>query len=177
MLSMAALLVAAVAVVIRAGPGAPTGSSEPQASASATPAAPSARNVVPSTPVPTDAATGVVPPFVDAGTAPPLPENAPKTVRFGVILVTYRGAQAAPKDARSKAEAQSKAASLLLEARSNFDEAVKKGDRGSTADAGSMPRGVLEPPIEYALFTLDKGELHEEPLDTPRGFWIVRRNE
>ena len=177
MLSMAALLVAAVAVVIRAGTGAPTGA-EPQASASATPGAPSARNTVVSAPVPADdAAVGVAPSFFDAGSAPPLPETAPKTVSFGVILVTYRGAQAAPKDARSKAEAQSKAASLLLEARSNFDEAAKKGDRGSTADAGSMPRGVLEPPLEYVLFTLNKGELHEEPLDTPRGFWIVRRNE
>jgi parvulin-like peptidyl-prolyl isomerase len=64
---------------------------------------------------------------------------------------------------------------LLPEAQTNFDEAVKKGDRGSMADVGSMPQGVLEPTLEYALFTLKKGEVSAEPLDSPRGYWIVRR--
>jgi hypothetical protein len=57
----------------------------------------------------------------------------------------------------------------------DFDEAVKKGDHGSMADAGSIPRGVLEPALEYALFTLKKGEVYGEPLDAPRGYWVIRR--
>jgi hypothetical protein len=40
-----------------------------------------------------------------------------------------------------------------------------------------MPRGVLEPGVEYVLFTLKKGEVYGEPIDTPRGYWILRRSE
>ena len=61
-------------------------------------------------------------------------------------------------------------------AKHDFAAAVSKGDRGSTADAGRIPRGVLEPPIEYVLFMLDKGAVHPTLIDTPRGYWIVRRN-
>lgn len=106
-----------------------------------------------------------------------LPKDAPKEVRFGVILVQYRGAEQAPGNALTKDAALAKANGLVAEARQSFDEAVKKGDRGSTADAGTMPRGVLEPTLEYALFTLKKGEVYGSPLDTARGFWILRRNE
>lgn len=111
----------------------------------------------------------------DGGT--PLPASAPTAVHFGVVLFTYQGVQFAPKNARTKAEALTLAQGIIAEAKKDFAEAVKKGDRGSTADAGRIPRGVLEPEVEYALFTLDKGAVHSEPLDTPRGFWVVRRNE
>ena len=107
--------------------------------------------------------------------ARPLPSDAPKSVRFGVIVLSYRGAEGAPADARSKEASLAIAKALLPEAQRNFDEAVKKGDRGSMADVGSMPQGVLEPALEYALFTLKKGEVYGEPLDSPRGYWIIRR--
>ncbi|HMR77135.1 MAG TPA: peptidylprolyl isomerase [Polyangiaceae bacterium] len=106
-----------------------------------------------------------------------LPPGAPKAVRFGVILVTYRGAQFAKGDARSKKEAQELAAQLAGEAQEDFEKAVKKGDKGSVLNAGRIPRGVLEPSIEQVLFTLEKGKVHDQPLDTPRGFWIVKRTE
>jgi parvulin-like peptidyl-prolyl isomerase len=106
-----------------------------------------------------------------------LPPGAPKSVGFGVVLVTYAGVQFAPERARTKNEAKALAAQLLETAKGDFAAAVKKGDRGSTEDAGHIPRGVLEPAIEKALFTLGKGEVHGEPLDTPRGYWIVRRNQ
>jgi hypothetical protein len=113
-----------------------------------------------------------------AGSAvPELPADAPKSVSFGVVLVTYTGAEMSPPDAPSKAAALAKAKALVAEARSSFDEAVKKGDHGSMAQAGTMPRGVLEPNIEYILFTLKKGEVYGEPLDTPRGYWVLRRNQ
>jgi hypothetical protein len=38
-----------------------------------------------------------------------------------------------------------------------------------------MHRGILEPAVEYLLFTLPKGTVYAEPIDTPRGYWIVRR--
>lgn len=106
-----------------------------------------------------------------------LPANAPTTVSFGVILFTYKGVQFAPKDARSKEEALTLAKAAVESAQKDFAEAAKKGDRGSTADAGKIPRGVLEPEIEQVLFTLPKATVHPEPVDTPRGYWVLRRIE
>jgi hypothetical protein len=109
------------------------------------------------------------------GNVPPLPASAPKQVRLGVILFRYRGAEGSPKDAPTKAEALAKAERALEEARADFEDAVKFGDVGSTMDAGRIPRGVLERALEYAVFTLEPGKLYPAPLDTPRGYWIVRR--
>jgi PPIC-type PPIASE domain len=105
-----------------------------------------------------------------------LPSGTPRTVRFGVILVQYRGAEGAPATARSKEEASGLARTLAEGARSDFKAAVAKGDPGSTDDAGRIPRGVLEPSAEFTLFTLGPGTV-SDPVDTPRGFWILRRIE
>lgn len=104
-----------------------------------------------------------------------LPADAPQSIAFGVVLVTYRGAERAPATARTKPEALEMAKRLSADAKANFDEAVKKGDPGSNGDAGSVPRGVLEPVLEYVLFTMKKGEVYSDPIDTPRGYWIVKR--
>jgi PPIC-type PPIASE domain len=103
-----------------------------------------------------------------------LPSSSPKTVRFGVILVQYRGAEFAPPNARSKQEAMALARTLAEAANTDFKAQVPQGDQGSMEDAGRIPRGVLEPAVEYALFMLPRGSV-SEPIDTPRGFWIVRR--
>jgi hypothetical protein len=111
----------------------------------------------------------------DGGKVPPLPDSAPQTVTFGVVQFTYEGAQFAGKGARTKEQARVKAASVLELAQKDFAAAVSKGDQGSRSDAGRMPRGMLEPAVEYVLFSLPKGTVHNEAIDTPRGFWIVRR--
>jgi hypothetical protein len=103
-----------------------------------------------------------------------LPPGSPKTVRFGVVLIVYRGAEGAPATARPKDEALRLARSLAEGARTDFRGAVAKGDPGSMDDAGRMPRGVLEPPVEYALFTLKPGQI-ADPVDTPRGYFVLRR--
>lgn len=108
---------------------------------------------------------------------PPLPATAPKSVGFGAILFAYKGAEAAPAGAPGKQEAYKRAQALIGLARKDFGDAVKHGDAGSTADAGHIPRGVLEPALEYILFTLPKGHVYDRPVDTPRGYWIVRRND
>lgn len=141
-------------------------SAAPQASASAASALGEDEN--------TETTTGwdILP---DGRHVPELPASAPSTVSFGVVLFTYAGAQAAPDSARSKEAAKQRAESAIEEAKRDFKAAVAKGDRGSTADAGRIPRGVLEPAVEYVLFTLEKGAVHSEPVDTPRGYWVVRR--
>jgi len=115
--------------------------------------------------------------FPDGGKVPELPNSAPQQLSFGVVQFTYQGAQFAGSDARTKELARQKAEATLELAKQDFAAAVSKGDRGSTADAGRIPRGVLEPPIEYVLFTLDKRAVYSNVIDTPRGFWIVRRND
>jgi hypothetical protein len=115
--------------------------------------------------------------FPDGGKVPELPASAPARVGFGAVVFTYRGAQGAPADAPAKEEAKKRAVEAIELASKDFSAAVAKGDRGSTTDAGRVPRGVIEPPIEYVLFTLEKGKVHPEPVDTPKGYWVVRRNE
>lgn len=115
--------------------------------------------------------------FPDGGRVPDLPSSAPQTVGFGVVQLSYQGSQFAPSDARSKEQARQKGEALLELAKHDFSAAVSKGDHGSTSDAGRIPRGVLEPPVEYVLFLLDKGAISPQLIDTPRGFWILRRNE
>jgi hypothetical protein len=119
-----------------------------------------------------------------SGEAPPaLAADAPKSVVFGVVLVTYRGAQGPPGAARIPSTVRSREAALELAkqlaelAKTDFKAAVEKGDKpGSMDNAGRLPRGVLEPAPEYVLFSLPKGGV-SEPVDTPRGFWVVQRIE
>ncbi len=146
------------------------------AAASAATAAPSAAPSPSAAPAAAPLETTEAP--LPAGSAAQeLPADAPKSVSFGVVLVAYTGAEQAPSDAPPKTSALARAKGLVEEARTNFEEAVKKGDRGSTARAGTMPRGVLEPNIEYILFTLKKGEVYGEPIDTPRGYWVLKRTD
>jgi parvulin-like peptidyl-prolyl isomerase len=63
----------------------------------------------------------------------------------------------------------------VADAKSDFSAAVAKGDRGSSANVGRIPRGMLEPAAEYVLFSLSKGDVAAAPVDTPRGYWVVRR--
>jgi hypothetical protein len=115
--------------------------------------------------------------FPDGGKVPELPDSAPAEVSFGVVQFAYQGAQFSASDSRSKEQAKQKAEATLELAKHDFAAAVSKGDRGSTSDAGRLPRGVLEPPIEYVLFMLDKGTVNPTIVDTPRGYWILRRND
>lgn len=111
----------------------------------------------------------------DGRKAPPLGDAAPQSVVFGVVVVTYAGAEFAPVGARTKDQARDKARAVIEEAKRDFSAAVSHGDHGSTANAGRVPRGVLETAAEYVLFTLGKGEVAPEPVDTPRGYWVLRR--
>ncbi len=112
----------------------------------------------------------------DGTPVPFLAPNAPRNVRFGVVLVTYAGAEDAPRSARPKADARLLAQQLAAQAKTDFHAAVRRGDEGSADDVGSMKRGVLEPAPEFVLFSLNAGDA-SDPIDTPRGFWIVKRIE
>jgi PPIC-type PPIASE domain len=112
----------------------------------------------------------------DLGDAGPstLPSGAPRNVHLGVVLVSYAGAQGAPATARAKTDAHELASRLAADAKTDFHGAVQRGDNGSSDDIGRVPRGVLEAPIELAVFTLAAGAV-SDVIETPRGFWIVKR--
>ena len=162
----------------------PTAATKPRAApSSSASAAPSSSAAVPA--LGADAAAGAADgtvtegfeTFPDGGKVPELPASAPARVGFGAAIFTYQGSQGAARDARSKEDARKRAAETIELAQKDFAAAVAKGDHGSTTDAGRVPRGVLEPPLEYYLFSLEKGKVHPEPIDTPRGYWVLRRNE
>lgn len=97
-------------------------------------------------------------------------------MRFGVVLVKYRGAELAGDIDRPRADALAIAKAVAELAKKDFREAVKHGDPGSTVDAGRIARGILEPALESELFLLPAGGV-TGPLDTPRGFWVAKRLE
>ena len=127
----------------------------------------------PDAPFPTSDA-GVT--LLNGSVAPPLAGDAPKSVVFGVILFQYKGAQGAPANARSRDAALELAKQVAVDAKQDFKAALAKGDKGSTENVGRMPRGMIEPAPEFVLFSLAKDGV-SDPVDTPRGFWIVHRIE
>ena len=177
------LFVAAVAGIVMASRQPAVEASVASASASASAPLPpaSAENPVRTDPVaPMDAGvdsanSSAFHVLADGGPVPALSDDAPKRVQLGVVLFQYAGAQGAPTNSRTKDDARSKARETIELAKKDFDEAVKLGDPGSLSNAGDLPRNVLEPVIEYTVFRMEPGEVHPEPLDTPRGYWIVRR--
>jgi parvulin-like peptidyl-prolyl isomerase len=111
---------------------------------------------------------------------PPLPLNAPRQLRFGVVLVTYAGAQPSTNGVRpqprSRADAKILAERLVSAAQQDFHAAVQQGDSGSADDVGRVKQGILEPAPEYVLFSLPVDAVGG-PVETPRGYWIVKRLE
>lgn len=118
--------------------------------------------------------------MLDGTAVPPLPMNAPRQVRFGIVLVSYEGAQPGPGTtrpaSRPKADAKVLALKLATTAQQDFRAAVQQGDPGSSDDIGRVKLGILEPAPEYVLFTLPIDGIGG-PVDTPRGYWIVKRIE
>jgi hypothetical protein len=124
--------------------------------------------------------TGVGSRMPDGGAVPPLPMGVPRQVRFGVVFVSYAGAQPSAltgKSApRSKQEAKALADRLYETAKTDFHAAVQQGDAGSSDDIGRVKLGVLEAAPQYVLFTLPVDSVGG-PVDTPRGYWVVKRLE
>src|SRR5580658_3882262 len=124
-----------------------------------------------------DAGTGA---FAEGAPVPPLPLNAPRQVRFGVVLVSYAGAQddvnGGHASHRSRNDARALAGKLAATAAQDFHSAVQQGDPGSADDVGTVKQGILEPGAEYVLFSLPVEGIGG-PVDTPRGYWVVKRLE
>lgn len=115
----------------------------------------------------------------DSGATLSIPSFAPidrslKSVRIGVVILQFAGAQRASAGARSKSAAWELAQHLAPDAKTDFHGAVQRGDNGSTDDLGRIGKGILEPNVEAAIFSLPSGGV-SDVLETPTGFWIVKR--
>jgi hypothetical protein len=163
---------------VDAGAPAPSGAAAAPTDAGATQVASTAPSTEPAgpgdPPPPSQSDAGAT--LITGEPAPALSANAPKSVVFGVILVQYKGAQGAAPNARSRDAALALAKQLAADAKQDFKAAVAKGDKGSTENVGKIQRNFLEPAPEYVLFSLAKDGV-SDPVDTPRGFWIVKRIE
>lgn len=148
------------------------------ASASDAAAAPAASSSSePSSTATDDMLDGGLPSFaLDLGDAGALPSGAPRAVKIGIVLVQWQGAEGAATSTRPKAEALARARDLAREAKGDFRRAVTQGDPGSAEDIGRIPRGTLEPRTETVLFSLAPGDV-SDVIETPRGYWIVKRIE
>ncbi|MBX3230916.1 MAG: peptidylprolyl isomerase [Labilithrix sp.] len=151
------------AAVLDAG-AAPTSSAEPDAGTGPT--------IVTST-TELDAGLALALPLLGDGGLT-LPVGAPRAVKMGVVLVTFAGAEGAPNNARPKAQAKELADGLLPMAQADFHGAVGKGDSGSADDIGRIPRGVLDPAVEAVVFSLAANGV-SDVIETPKGYWIVKR--
>lgn len=184
-IALGLLVVVAIAILVlvsrsskpKAASTAPSASAAPSASVVVAPPAPSGSAAELALGEPVEGESVGFDILPDGKKAPPLPESAPQSVSFGVVVFSYAGAELSTTGARTKDQAREKALAAVADAKSDFSKAVARGDRGSTANAGRIPRGVLEPAAEYVLFTLPKGEISPAPVDTPRGYWVVRRND
>ena len=185
-LSLAAVVLSAV-LVLRGAPGLAPGApaaTTPDAGAMSADASPAsislgldAAFLAPPEPVPAVEIPEGGFHLADGTPVAPLGRGAPRHVRFGVVLVAYEGSEGAPeKGARHRSDALSLATKLADEARGDFGATVHRGDSGSTVDVGEVSRGVLEPASEAVLFALPVGGV-SGVIDTPRGFWIVKRLE
>jgi parvulin-like peptidyl-prolyl isomerase len=73
-------------------------------------------------------------------------------------------------------DARKHALELAEQGKVDWKAAVRAGDTGSSEDIGRIPRGVLDHALEVAVFSLAAGDI-SEPLETPRGYWVVKRAE
>lgn len=121
------------------------------------------------------------PPVISGG------EESLQRIGLRGFLVTYAGAQKAPRDVvRSRKEASERAtmvANIAQMSGEHFQElTLKYGDRPLFPDASSglalleRGTGAVDPKVEAAAFALALNEV-SAPIETPEGFVIMQRTE
>lgn len=96
------------------------------------------------------------------------------------ILIAFQGAHMA-QTTRTKEEAKKLAENLLKEAKDgkDFSELAKQSDDLNTkekgGELGSIPRFMMVPALDKLLFSLKKGELSSNVLETEFGFHVLKR--
>ena len=100
------------------------------------------------------------------------------------ILISYEGAMRAGEDVtRTKEEAYARAQELIDQLEVNpeqFEQLAESESDGPSGprggDLGAWPRGSMVPEFETALDEVGEGEIVPEPVETPFGYHVIRRN-
>ena len=100
------------------------------------------------------------------------------------VLIAYQGAnQAQPDVTRSKEEAYALALELLAKAQAEPDQfgaLAEEHSNGPTGpqggDLGTWFKGLMLPQIDEAIAKLDVDAIGLEPIETPFGYHILKRN-
>ncbi|QXD17070.1 peptidylprolyl isomerase [Rhodocaloribacter litoris] len=100
------------------------------------------------------------------------------------ILIAYQGAErAGPEVTRSKEEAYARAKELIARLEqdpSRFAAMAAQYSDGPTAaaggDLGRWFKGQMIPAFDEALARLQVGQIAPEPVETPFGYHVIRRN-
>jgi parvulin-like peptidyl-prolyl isomerase len=112
------------------------------------------------------------------------PTGPPKMLAGSHILIAYKGAmRARPNVTRTKEQALKLAKELTAKAKKapdNFAELAKKHSNGPTGprggDLGAWPEGRMVPAFDTAIKKLKIGEISAEPVETPFGYHVMKRN-
>lgn len=97
--------------------------------------------------------------------APPPSANL-GSFRMGVVIYGF--------EKRSRTMAKALAEKALETARTDFGAAVKAADPESDADYGTFAPHSFEAEVEAAIVAIPPGQVGG-PIETPRGFWVVKR--
>ena len=169
-----AMLAGFIALVFTAGSRTPEPPPRPHFDGAPSVMAPVSSPAAPTAPAPAaEASTSPGPVLPGGEPAAPAGDGAEK-VRFGVLLVSYRGAESSPSQ-RTREQALARAEELAKLAKTDFKQAIREADAGFE-DAGTIQRGVLEPAPEQVLFGLEPGAVGG-PVDSPRGYYVFVRLE
>jgi parvulin-like peptidyl-prolyl isomerase len=125
------------------------------------------------------------------GTPPATPPTAPGQVTVTHFLIAYRSDQYMPTAKRTKEQALEVARSLLKDAAAgrSFDEIVEKFTDDRSTKTGkpnsnngkpgsyTFPPPQMMPAFDKAARETPVGKITPEPIETPYGYHVIRRDK
>ncbi len=133
---------------------------------------------------PSGPTAGSAAPVAAASASAVAPAAVPDAIAAQHVLVAYKGAQNAPKTVtRTKADAKKRAEEVAAKAKAGGDfstlVAEYSDDPASKERMGSLgkfTRDKMVKPFSEAAFSLSVGGV-SEPVETPFGFHVIKRNQ
>lgn len=138
------------------------------------------------TPVATASASAAPPPVASSSPPPAAtPAAPPEQIAAQHVLVAWKGAKNAPASiTRSKADAKKRAEEVATKAKAqgaDFSALVTEytddeGTKGRQGSLGKFARSKMTPAFADAAFALAVDQV-SEPVETPFGYHVIKRNQ
>ncbi|PIT88015.1 MAG: hypothetical protein COU29_04390 [Candidatus Magasanikbacteria bacterium CG10_big_fil_rev_8_21_14_0_10_36_32] len=101
-----------------------------------------------------------------------------KVIKYYILQQKLSDVISTDKKSRDEVFMQADEVLKKIQAGANFEDMAKQYSQDGTADSGGdlgwFGQGDMVPQFEAAVFTLEKGELGPEVIESPYGFHIVR---